>query len=53
LERNAELRDLVLGRLKRGWSPEQIAGWLARTKTAARAETLPSGELAAITSQRW
>ena len=36
LERNAELRDLVLDRLKRGWSPEQIAGWLARTKTASR-----------------
>ena len=34
LERNAELRDLVLDRLKRGWSPEQIAGWLARTKAA-------------------
>src|SRR5664279_1106175 len=25
LERNAELRDLVLDRLSRGWSPEQIA----------------------------
>ena len=36
LERNAELRDLVLDRLKRGWSPEQIAGWLARTKATAR-----------------
>jgi IS30 family transposase len=36
LERNAELRDLVLDRLQRGWSPEQIAGWLARTKAAAR-----------------
>jgi IS30 family transposase len=36
LERNAELRDLVLDRLSRGWSPEQIAGWLARTKAAAR-----------------
>ena len=36
LERNAELRDLVLDRLKRGWSPEQIAGWLARTKAASR-----------------
>lgn len=36
LERNAELRDLVLDRLSRGWSPEQIAGWLARKKAAAR-----------------
>jgi IS30 family transposase len=35
LDRNAELRDLVLGRLSRGWSPEQIAGWLDRTKAAA------------------
>jgi IS30 family transposase len=36
LERNAELRQLVLDRLKGGWSPEQIAGWLARTKAATR-----------------
>lgn len=36
LERNAELRDLVLDRLERGWSPEQIAGWLTRTKATAR-----------------
>src|SRR3954452_12047254 len=28
LERDAELRGLVLDCLKRGWSPEQIAGWL-------------------------
>jgi IS30 family transposase len=28
LERNAELRDLVLSGLRRGWSPEQVAGWL-------------------------
>ena len=28
LERDAELRDLVLGWLRRGWSPEQIAGRL-------------------------
>src|ERR1043166_2621612 len=28
LERNAELRELVLGGLRRGWSPEQVAGWL-------------------------
>ena len=36
LERNAELRDFVLDRLRGGWSPEQIAGWLARTKAATR-----------------
>lgn len=36
LERNAELRELVFDRLKRGWSPEQIAGWLARSKAATR-----------------
>src|SRR5882762_6145753 len=34
LERNAELRTLVLDRLKLGWSPEQIAGWLNRQKAA-------------------
>jgi IS30 family transposase len=32
LERDTELRDLVLGCLRRGWSPEQIAGWLKRRK---------------------
>jgi IS30 family transposase len=36
LDRNAELRDLVLDRLGRGWSPEQIAGWLALMKAATR-----------------
>lgn len=36
LERNAELRALVLDRLEHGWSPEQIAGWLARGKTTTR-----------------
>ena len=36
LERDAELRELVLDRLKCGWSPEQIAGWLARRKAATR-----------------
>lgn len=36
LERNAELRTLVLNRLAEGWSPEQIAGWLARTKADVR-----------------
>lgn len=30
------MRDLVLDRLRSGWSPEQIAGWLARTKAVAR-----------------
>ena len=30
LERNGKLRRMVLGCLKRGWSPEQIAGWLDR-----------------------
>jgi IS30 family transposase len=28
LERDKALRDLVLGCLERGWSPEQVAGWL-------------------------
>jgi len=32
LERDAELRDLALGRLEGGWSPEQIAGWIERGK---------------------
>jgi IS30 family transposase len=32
LERDDILRDLVLDHLKRGWSPEQISGWLARQK---------------------
>jgi transposase, IS30 family len=32
LERDAKLRRLVLGCLRRGWSPEQIAGWLDRQK---------------------
>ena len=30
LDRNQSLRDTVLNRLKQGWSPEQIAGRLAR-----------------------
>jgi len=30
LERNDPLRDLVLDRLRAGWSPEQVAGRLAR-----------------------
>jgi IS30 family transposase len=32
LERDDALRELVLGRLGSGWSPEQVAGWLARQK---------------------
>jgi IS30 family transposase len=34
LERDAELRGLVLGQLQLGWSPEQIAGRLQRHKAA-------------------
>ena len=34
LERNAALRELVLGCLKRGWSPEQIAGRLRQQGAA-------------------
>ena len=30
LDRNSELRESVLSRLARGWSPEQVAGRLAR-----------------------
>ena len=33
LEREDDLRDLVLDRLARGWSPEQVAGWLAQHKS--------------------
>jgi IS30 family transposase len=33
LERDDALRDLVLDRLTRGWSPEQVSGWLERQKT--------------------
>jgi transposase, IS30 family len=35
LERDATLRELVLGCLERGWSPEQITGWLDRQGTPA------------------
>jgi IS30 family transposase len=34
LERDAELREFVLDRLKHGWSPEQIAGRLKQQKAA-------------------
>jgi transposase, IS30 family len=34
LERDGELRGLVLGRLEQGWSPEQIAGRLKQQKAA-------------------
>lgn len=30
LQRNLRLRDVVAGKLAEDWSPEQIAGWLAR-----------------------
>jgi IS30 family transposase len=30
LERNSQLRRLVLEGLKKGWSPEQVCGWLER-----------------------
>ena len=30
LERNSQLRRLVLESLKKGWSPEQVCGWLER-----------------------
>jgi IS30 family transposase len=36
LERNAELRETVLARLARGWSPEQVAGRLAREEAQER-----------------
>jgi transposase, IS30 family len=32
LERDAALRELVLGQLAQGWSPEQVAGRLARAR---------------------
>jgi len=34
LERDTALRTIVLGCLQRGWSPEQVAGWLRTTKAA-------------------
>lgn len=36
LDRNAELRDLVLERLRGGWSPQQIAGRLTERKAETR-----------------
>jgi IS30 family transposase len=36
LERDADLRSMVLGRLKGGWSPEQIAGFLKSGNAARR-----------------
>lgn len=35
LERDADLRGLVLGRLAQGWSPEQVAGRLGRERAAS------------------
>jgi transposase, IS30 family len=32
LDRDPKLRDLVLDGLRRGWSPEQVSGWLERQK---------------------
>ena len=32
LSRDKELREIVLSRLKQGWSPEQVSGWLARKR---------------------
>src|SRR4029077_9412764 len=36
LERDDELRDVVLDRLRRGWSPDQSAGRLAGDKAPTR-----------------
>jgi transposase, IS30 family len=36
MDRDPELRELVLNQLKMGWSPEQIAGRLAHNKAAIR-----------------
>ena len=36
LERDDALRGIVLGCLERGWSPEQIAGWMREEKTKTR-----------------
>ena len=36
LQRYPDLRDLVLARLKQGWSPQQVAGRLARDKAKRR-----------------
>ena len=36
LERYPDLRDLVLTRLEQGWSPQQVAGRLARDKAKRR-----------------
>jgi IS30 family transposase len=33
LDKNTELRDLVVEKLKKNWSPEQISGWLKVTKS--------------------
>jgi len=36
MDRDPELRELVLNQLKMGWSPEQIAGRQAHNKAAIR-----------------
>jgi len=42
LQRNETLRTIVLGCLQRGWSPQQVAGWLQQTraKTTVSHETI-------------
>jgi transposase, IS30 family len=42
LLRNPELQRLVLGHLSRGWSPQQVAGWLKRKhgRTVVSYETI-------------
>lgn len=42
LERDAGLRDAVLKRLQQGWSPEQVAGRLAREGGASASATRAS-----------
>lgn len=37
LDKNVPLRDLVLEKLELKWSPEQISGWLKRTKPRQKA----------------
>jgi IS30 family transposase len=36
LDRDHDLREIVLDCLARGWSPEQLAGWLRRSKPPRR-----------------
>src|SRR5215472_8421865 len=41
LERDHELREIVLQGLARRWSPEQVAGWLRRSKPPRRISMRP------------